>query len=449
MEKKSKNNKSFNSQKECNNSLVFILNKIRHKPLIFESIFSFTLNRPYILLDFIEKDKLLKKGMKKFFVKTKLHKNELSSELNFNLNIYMKLKNYYEIIKGFNLNVDKNKNVDEIKNIEEKMNKYENKAFSNIGKIMNLFKDTNEYEEDYILIKDLLFDYITNKEKFILYITKYNLDYKYLNYIRKINIKQKIELICIIDRFSHQILENNKTFYIDIFYPYIISLNFILIPDNYRDDKFRFYNIPMNQLFNCILNYFVSIKKTENIKQISFNEEFFLKKNKFISYEDDKGENYQSIISYLINGYLIYISNRSENLLTNIYLNDILLHEEKIDNIYERFKILYFFNLMFPKLKNTKILNIKYNEIINYNNNIYKISFNNVYKIFIIDFCNEHIFDLDQVIHNINLFIINNKEKFINIEIISFCDFQLVKNKDNSNNIDLINSNTFIDLPNL
>ena len=94
--------------------------------------------------------------------------------------------------------------------------------------------------------------------------------------------------------------------------------------------------------------------------------------------------------------------NKFEPFLLNINLEDIILNEDKLDNIYERFKILYGFNKMFPNLKNKILLYIKYNDIINNNNG--NLS-NNKYKIILIDFINEQINDLNKAITNINSFI--------------------------------------------
>ena len=62
---------------------TFILNKIKHKPIILESIYSFSFKRPYIILALISSDINLKLQMKKIFDKSKRN-NDLSPELNNN-----------------------------------------------------------------------------------------------------------------------------------------------------------------------------------------------------------------------------------------------------------------------------------------------------------------------------------------------------------------------------
>ena len=562
MEKDALNNLSKDESKLLfSKNKTFILNKIKHKPVILESIYSFALKRPYIILDLISSDKTLKLQMKKIFDKSKVN-NDLSPELNSNINLYIKYRNYleklndkydeentnkseninkalqrriigenffdninvksfirndlesYSILKRksnlfkndelfevFN-NYDYQKNqkfLDYLKNqgkvglfleaayITDKdffekflkfnfeFNNYptftkkyrnyckieaekniidegirENKKYKEISRIKNILsiikiddrnqKDNNEF----IQIEKFLFDYLTSHEKVVLYNLPYetNLDNKYLKYISNINIKQNIGLICIIDRFNYsQFIET-------ITYPYITSLHFALFSKENFDDKFMYYNIPVSNLYNIYMNYLTIIKHSENIKQISFEEEFFINKNQFISYNDVY---YQSFISYLIDQYMKNASNESESFLLNINLEDIILNEDKLDNIYERFKILYGFNKMLPNLKNKKLLYIKYNDIIKNNNDNLP---NNKYKIILIDFMNEQLTDLNNVITNINNFISKKKDIFDNVEILSFYNFNLIdidKNNinNNRNNISANISNNFDCLPSL
>ena len=539
------NNLSIDNEEESHNK-TFILNKIKHKPIILESIYSFSLKRPYILLNLISRDNNLKLQMKKIFDKSKRY-NDLSPELNDNINLYIKNRKYLEIIKDkYNEeNSNKSKKIykalqrpkimenffDNIKvksfmrnNLEsyyilmeksylfkndelfEELNSYknpkksfledlkiqgkvglfleaayildkdfferflkfnfefnhyptftkkyrnyckieteknildegikENKKYKEISKIKNILSKIGSDNNNHL--EEFLFDYLTSLKKIVLYNLPYdnNLDNKYLKYISNINIKQNIELICIIDRFNY------SQFIDAITYPYITSLHFALFSKENFDDRFMYYNIPVSNLYNIFMNYLTIIKHSENIKHISFGEEFFINKNQFITYNDIY---YQSIISYLIDQYMKNASNNSESFLLNINLEDIFLYDDKLDNIYERFKILYGFNKMFPNLKNKKILYIKYNDIININLT------NNKYKIIVIDFINELISDLNKAITNINSFILKNKDIFANVEILSFYSFNLVDNDKNSinNNKDNISTNISINFDSL
>ena len=71
---------------------INILNKIKHKPIILEYLFSLTETNPYILIDFISTDKILKNSLKKYFDKLKII-NNLSPELNLNITKYIMYRN--------------------------------------------------------------------------------------------------------------------------------------------------------------------------------------------------------------------------------------------------------------------------------------------------------------------------------------------------------------------
>ena len=75
------------------NESLSLLNKIKHKPIILESIFSLSLKRPYILVNFITNDKYLKLTIKNTFDKLK-KKNYLSQEINDNINLYIQYKTF-------------------------------------------------------------------------------------------------------------------------------------------------------------------------------------------------------------------------------------------------------------------------------------------------------------------------------------------------------------------
>ena len=89
-----------------NENHLYILNKIKHKPLIFQNIFSFASARPYIFIDLISKNKNLKSDLKSTFTKLKKN-NRLSSEFNTNL---QKFISYRKIVDKFPLLVRQIKN---------------------------------------------------------------------------------------------------------------------------------------------------------------------------------------------------------------------------------------------------------------------------------------------------------------------------------------------------
>ena len=188
-----------------------------------------------------------------------------------------------------------NKNIKE-SIIKEILGKYHNNNYDKDKK--------NKFVLDYLGSLDILylFNFPKDKNKDNIYdilnaskdLTKINLDSKYLEFIENNNLKQKICLICIIDR-------NKYSKYISkIIYRYVYELHFTLFIKSNLNNSFMFNDIPINEIYNIFINYFINIKNYKNIEVVSFSNEFFLNKNQFLNYND---EYYQSIISYLIDQY--------------------------------------------------------------------------------------------------------------------------------------------------
>ena len=68
------------------------------------------------------------------------------------------------------------------------------------------------------------------------------LDEKYLRYIENTNLKQKLNLICIINRYKYS--ERINT----ILYPYINELHFTLFSNSSFDENFMFTDLPIKEL---------------------------------------------------------------------------------------------------------------------------------------------------------------------------------------------------------
>ena len=79
------NEKEIKSNEKKN---ISILIKIKHKPIILESIFSFAQNRVFIIIDQISRNKILKSSLKKTFDNSKKN-NYLSQEINTNIEKYI------------------------------------------------------------------------------------------------------------------------------------------------------------------------------------------------------------------------------------------------------------------------------------------------------------------------------------------------------------------------
>ena len=169
----------YNEQK--NNSILI---KIKHKPIILESIFSYAQNRVFIIFDQISRNRILKSSLKKTFDNSKKN-NYLSPEININIKKYiyyrkileeyqylLKIsKNYINntntklnnIIQKNNIkdNFFKNKDIiefmnetkliDDDSNIAKIIEKYVDRNYkNNIFKILSIFYGKN-YKKDYII----------------------------------------------------------------------------------------------------------------------------------------------------------------------------------------------------------------------------------------------------------------------------------------------------------
>ena len=321
-----------------------------------------------------------------------------------------------------------------------------NKKLSIVEKILRPYLDkSDKYKLQKGDIINFCFEYFSTLDIFLLYnlpirlgeaeekeeVFEY-LDEKYFNYLQKYNIKQMIKLICIIDRYKYCEYISN------INYAYISELHFVLYTE--VDELFMFNDLPISDLYKMFVTYFITIKNFENIKTISFGDEFLMNKNQFISYND---EYYQSILSYLIDQFYINNLNKKNNILEKVNLDKIIINEDNLDNIYERFKILYGFNAMFPLLKEKKILEVKYADIIE--NKCIKDEYS-TYKIIIIDFENKILNDkLNEIKNNINNFIDKNLDTIKNKIEMVYCNNLNIK----EDNININDLNIFINWPNI
>jgi hypothetical protein len=104
-----------------------ILNKIKHKPILFNYIFLFIENRPIIFPYLIDKDPIFKQSLK-HTIETMNKRNALSIDLNNNIYRFIFYRLLYEINPNYLI----------LKNIE---NYFEKK----IGEL--LFNGNNNYKE--------------------------------------------------------------------------------------------------------------------------------------------------------------------------------------------------------------------------------------------------------------------------------------------------------------
>ena len=101
-ETKDKKGLNLINKNENENNYKSILLKIKNKTIILEFIYFFAKQRPYILLDLISNDKILKSSLKNTFNNTK-KENDLSSKLNTNIYNYI---SYRELRESINCKIN-------------------------------------------------------------------------------------------------------------------------------------------------------------------------------------------------------------------------------------------------------------------------------------------------------------------------------------------------------
>ena len=332
------------------NQYISIFNKIKYKPLIMEYIFPLILNRPCILHHLISKDIILKNKLNKIFSNVKKKSNKLGKEFCNNLE-------RYSIIRDINKNL--NKWFEEINNkpliykflkkelyfsflsyLKEKTKRYNNLYFINYNILKGIIKDF------YSSLNYVNITYLPNNNMFF--------DNEYLQYItvsnqkssEKNKVSQKIKLILIIDE-NQFYLANN---YI-INCPNIKEIEIIFNNDNnYEDckDNLLFY-------FNIYLS---KIEYLESINKIIFHNKIY---ENYLTDNNNKisKELYQSLLSYLFDD---FYKENNEDIKSQIKLM-INIKEVIIDisfiYIYEKMKLYYCINEIFPSLINNKYENKK------------------------------------------------------------------------------------------
>ena len=131
-----------------------ILRKIRHKPLLMSSIYSYTKSRPNILLYVVSDDNLLKTSIKDSFSKS-LIVNDLSKEINDNLDEYEKKLSIKE--KLFYEYTQLKRKILSNKKLESLIKKPKKIKDKNIDDILNIFDDEEiEYFIENLADKSLI-----------------------------------------------------------------------------------------------------------------------------------------------------------------------------------------------------------------------------------------------------------------------------------------------------
>jgi len=349
---------------------ILYLNKIKHKPLLLDQIFTFVSNRPYIFPYLIDSDSFLKKHLKNT-IEPMSKKNDLMKNVNENICKYISFRLLYET----NINTGeiddlslKNYLLNHISSEPSMINFFSEKIIktfkeSKLPKNINIEKyKINDYlPSDEILI-NFLKDYLTNKNELVLFYlpliygkkekdeifnftwTKEEMysDSYFLNRLNKENNSrnQKVSLICLL---------NNKEYYNDtmtVTYEKIKKIFFYLHLNDYKDYK---------NLFQNIYKYIIGIKHRENIEEIIFSETF-------------QNENDKNYFRYFIEDYFLFLKTMGKIDLNFYSLKKIEFNDDEITNNVERIQIRYYLNKIFGENAWCKLITINYKDLENIDN---------------------------------------------------------------------------------
>jgi len=397
---------SKNMEEIINSKRITILNKIIHKPILFDYIFPYIEKRPIIFSQLIDNDGILKEKIINI-IKIISTSNKLSNNINNNIYKFLLCRFLSEIDIEIIM-----------KELKEKMIKESNEAECLIPYYLmdHYFRTTNQIRRcilDYIIIiifekiqqkvnsimnieikyskeihkaykrKDFInfyiMSYLNIQKKLLLYHLPLNIKedfqneyieednddddddcYKYYNfkwnkrnifgdsyYLNNLNkdINQKISLIC---KINQNIYDKNP---IQIEYNNIYKLYFLL----YEKDK---NNIEVNKnIFEIINKYLIAIKHKDNIEEIYFSNAFFNEEKNGFIYEKLHIEKILKQFSKIL---------EKENLDYNWKsLKNIEFNDDKVKNNIRRFKLRYNFNKIFRFNIWSKIIIINFKEIEN------------------------------------------------------------------------------------
>ena len=325
-EKLNKDKNEIISLKFKRTKYISILNKINHKPLLLNNIFSFVSQRPYIFPCILDQDFLLKKKLKTSIGLIKKNNSLENKEMIFKFISYKLL---------YNINLDENliSTINNKKNYSmfHYYNKYIIESSKNleipntiklpkkiIEKNMPSESEFSSFTKDYFSqIKELSLFYFPKNEK-----NNINYDIEYLYNLNLMENKtQKINLICLISN------QNYNSDSMIITYKYINKIIFI-IEESYKYEK---------DLFNKVNNFLKGIKNKNNIKQIIFDKSFSKEINNY-----DKQNiliNNKIYLEYMINDYFSNLK-EIENNFSNLYsLEKVIFDDKKLINDIQRLKL--------------------------------------------------------------------------------------------------------------
>ena len=327
---------------------INILNKINNKPLIIEKLFSYTLNRPYILCHLISNDNHLKNKLNNLFTDVSKTKNNLDKEFCQNLITYSKIKDIINIIEEFLKKIDiKPFTYTYIKNNLEYS--YMNFLYTSLIKSKKIKKIKKLVNEE--LIRKIFLEYYSElKNAILIFLPSPYMENEYIKLIEDMNkfskeqnkMNQKIKLLLIFDENCFynsekiNLLSNSIVHEIEIIF----------------GNKF----IHFDNLLEKINIYLSKIKNLEKIHKISFqnlNYDNYL--NISDSNKDINDEIHQSILGFLADEfYSKNVENYTNFNLIRKSVKEIALKDIDFLYIYEKFKLFYSMNDIFSCLNDKK-----------------------------------------------------------------------------------------------
>jgi len=281
--------------------------------------------------------------------------------------------------------------------------------FSFIKYLYNSLLNYNNNNFNKNILESIILEYYSSLDRATVIVfrnKKNDFDIEYINLIEKYNdhskeknkIKQKIKLILIIEN-----IDNNYLFK-EVKYPNINELELM-----FSDEK-----VIKGQLFTYFNKYLSTIKHLENINRIILhNKTFNNYLNDLENWKEISKDFYQSLLSFMFDEYYLEKNDIKYqiNLLQNV--KEIVIENIEFLYIYEKIKLYYCINDIFP--------------LLNKNNNL----------------VSENGFNIQYYINN-KIMIINNKDTPITIKnIISFVNQNLNKNK-NIQYLFIVNKNSII-----
>ena len=350
--KEEKNEINKESPKENNENKtniikkILILSKIKHKPILFNYIFSFVENRPIIFPYLIDKDPILKQSLKNT-IETMNKRNTLSVDLNDNIYRFIFYRLLYEIDPNY-LFLEKVENFYEKKIGELLFNGHNHYKELIIECLKEKYKASNinvglnyilEYCNNEKVIKNYYIEYLYLQKQIILFHLPKDLTYidsYYLYNLSRNKINQNIGLICTLSKLDF--FNNPMT----IEYEKINKLYFCL--------DIRTYTC---NIFHKIYKYLIEIKHKEHIEEIYFD--------KYLSY----------YLNEIIEDYYEFTQNFS-NLVLDFNFNSIKrieFDDENISGNIKRYKIRYNISKIFGFNDCNKIMIINYKEFENIDSN--------------------------------------------------------------------------------